>query len=47
MLHLDGTSLSATDIKARTAAVLKDRFATICSPRQALERAVSAKILAA
>jgi nicotinamidase-related amidase len=39
MQHLDGSVLSAADIKARTAAVLKDRFATICSPAQALERA--------
>jgi nicotinamidase-related amidase len=39
MQHLDGSVLKASDIKARTAAVLKDRFATICSPAQALERA--------
>lgn len=39
MQHLDGSPLSAADIKARTAAVLKDRFATICSAPQALARA--------
>jgi nicotinamidase-related amidase len=39
MKHLDGSKLSATDIIARTAAVLTDRFATICSVEQALERA--------
>ena len=39
MQHLDGSRLGAADIKARTAAVLKDRFATICSVAQALERA--------
>jgi nicotinamidase-related amidase len=36
MQHLDGSVLTAADIKARTAAVLKDRFATICSVPQAL-----------
>ena len=41
MPHLDGSVLTATDIKARTAAVLKDRFATICSAAQALERAAA------
>lgn len=39
MQHLDGSTLSAADIKARTAAVLTDRFATICSAAQALKRA--------
>lgn len=39
MQHLDGSLLSAADIKARTAAVLKDRFATICAVPQALARA--------
>lgn len=39
MQHLDGSLLTAADIKARTAAVLKDRFATICSVQQALARA--------
>ena len=36
MQHLDGALLTAADIKARTAAVLKDRFATICNVQQAL-----------
>jgi nicotinamidase-related amidase len=36
MQHLDGSVLKATDIKARTAAVLTDRFARICSAAQAL-----------
>jgi nicotinamidase-related amidase len=40
MQHLDGSVLTAADIKARTAAVLKDRFATICNVQQALERAM-------
>jgi nicotinamidase-related amidase len=39
MKHLDGSPLKAADIVARTTAVLKDRFATICSVEQALERA--------
>jgi nicotinamidase-related amidase len=39
MRHLDGTLLAAADIKARTAAVLKDRFARICSVGEALDRA--------
>lgn len=39
MAHLDGSVLKAADIKARTAAVLKDRFATICSVPEALDRA--------
>jgi nicotinamidase-related amidase len=39
MQHLDGSPLPAAAIVARTAAVLKDRFATICSVAQALERA--------
>jgi nicotinamidase-related amidase len=34
----DGTPLAAADIKARTAAVLKDRFARICSVAQAVDR---------
>lgn len=38
MQQQDGSTLSAADIKARTATVLKDRFATICSAAQALER---------
>jgi len=40
MQHLDGSVLHAADIKARTAAVLKDRFANICTVQQALEHAV-------
>jgi nicotinamidase-related amidase len=39
MRHLDGSLLPRSDIVARTTAVLKDRFATICSVEQALERA--------
>jgi nicotinamidase-related amidase len=39
MQHLDGSPLPAADIVARTTAVLKDRFATICSVEQALDRA--------
>jgi nicotinamidase-related amidase len=39
MQHLDGSALPAADIVARTGAVLRDRFATICSVEQALERA--------
>ena len=39
MQQLDGSTLSAADIKARTATVLKDRFASICSPTEALARA--------
>ena len=39
MQHLDGSRLATADIVARTTAVLKDRFATICSVEQALERA--------
>ncbi len=35
----DGSPLLATDIKARTAAVLKDRFARVCTVQQALEDA--------
>ena len=35
----DGRSLSAVDIKARTTTVLKDRFATLCTVEQALQRA--------
>lgn len=36
MAHEDGSPLPAADIKARTAAVLKDRFARICDVQQAL-----------
>ncbi|HKB54754.1 MAG TPA: isochorismatase family protein [Ramlibacter sp.] len=38
MTHEDGTPLPAAALKARTAAVLKDRFARICSVPQALDR---------
>jgi nicotinamidase-related amidase len=38
MQQLDGSILTAADIKARTATVLQDRFATICSVQQALDR---------
>ncbi|MDQ0587058.1 isochorismatase family protein [Variovorax paradoxus] len=39
MLQPDGRPLAAADIKARTAAVLDGRFATVCSVAQALQRA--------
>jgi nicotinamidase-related amidase len=39
MQQADGSVLTAADIKTRTATVLQDRFATICSVQQALERA--------
>ena len=39
MQHLDGSPLPAADIVARTTAVLRGRFATICSVEQALARA--------
>jgi nicotinamidase-related amidase len=38
MQQPDGSPLSAADIKARTATVLQDRFATVCTVAQALER---------
>ena len=38
MQNEDGTPLPAADIRRRTATVLKDRFATICSVPQAVER---------
>jgi nicotinamidase-related amidase len=38
MQQQGGSTLSAADIKARTATVLKDRFATICSVQQVLAR---------
>ncbi len=47
MRHLDGSLLSAHQIVARTTAVLKDRFATICSVDEAVERAVDAAAQAA
>ncbi len=37
MQHEDGSPLPAADIKARTAAVLKGRFATLCTVAQALQ----------
>ena len=39
MQHADGALFVAADIKARTAAVLKDRFARICSVADALQPA--------
>jgi nicotinamidase-related amidase len=42
MKHEDGSPLPAADIKARTAAVLKDRFARICSAPQAIDRLATA-----
>jgi nicotinamidase-related amidase len=39
MVQPDGQPLSAADIKARTITVLADRFATLCTVEQALERA--------
>lgn len=38
MVQPDGRPLAAEDIRARTATVLKDRFATLCSAEQALAR---------
>ena len=38
MKNEDGSLLMAADIKTRTATVLKDRFATICTVPQAIER---------
>ena len=35
----DGKPLSAADIKARTTTVLKDRFVTLCTVDEALQRA--------
>ena len=40
MQQLDGRPLAAADIMARTETVLKDRFATICTVEQGIERAV-------
>ena len=39
MQHADGSPLAVADIKSRTAAVLKDRFARICSVGEALQPA--------
>jgi len=38
MQQPDGQTLRAADIKTRTATVLAGRFATLCSPAQALQR---------
>jgi len=49
MVQPDGRPLAAADIKARTAAVLDGRFATVCTVAQTLERAgaLSAETVAA
>lgn len=39
MVQPDGRPLTAADIRARTATVLKDRFVRLCTPAQALEAA--------
>lgn len=39
MQQPDGRTLAAADIKTRTATVLQDRFATLCTVSRALERA--------
>jgi nicotinamidase-related amidase len=39
MIHADGTVFSASEIRQRTATVLEDRFATVVSVEDALERA--------
>jgi nicotinamidase-related amidase len=44
MVQPDGRPLAAADIKARTAAVLDGRFATVCTVAQALERAGATSI---
>lgn len=44
MQQADGSILTSADIKTRTATVLQDRFATICSVQQALERAMETGI---
>jgi nicotinamidase-related amidase len=38
MKNEDGSTLTAADIRQRTATVLKDRFATLCTVPQAIER---------
>lgn len=38
MQQPDGKTLSAADIRMRTATVLQDRFATVCNARDALDR---------
>jgi len=42
MKQEDGSVLTAADIKARTATVLKDRFAKICTAPQAIDRLATA-----
>lgn len=39
MVQPDGSALSAADIKSRTATVLSERFATLCTVEQTLARA--------
>ena len=41
MVQSDGRPISAADIRARTTTVLVDRFATLCTVEQALQRAVT------
>ncbi len=38
MAQSDGSTLSAADIKMRTATVLQDRFANVCTAQEALAR---------
>lgn len=47
MLQPDGRLLRAGDIKMRTATVLQDRFAHVCSVEQALARAATGALQAA
>lgn len=42
MTQPDGSPLSVTDIKARTATVLSGRFCTLCTVQEALDRAEAA-----
>jgi hypothetical protein len=42
MVQPDGQPLTAAAIKTRTATVLADRFATLCTVPEALERAKAA-----
>ncbi|MDO5624556.1 MAG: isochorismatase family protein [Pseudomonadota bacterium] len=42
MTQPDGTALPAADIVARTATVLKDRFATLCTVDEAVQRCATA-----
>lgn len=46
MTQPDGTPLLAADIKARTATVLQDRFARICSVEQALNKTLNQSVTA-